>query len=276
MKTILIPVDFSETSAIALEVAANIAKRNKAKIILTHMAGVEDSLHKKPNDFEEAIYYSKLIGKKMEDFIDVPFLKGILIESVLQKHVSFKSISQLAIEVNASLIVMGSQGKGTVPFFSGSNAEKVVRSSETPVLVIKDNEPQFSPERLLYVSDFQLETVNAYHRIIEAATMLGSRIEFLYVNTPGSSFKSSYEIDQTLLKFFKEVKRRDPISAINMVHRYSDYSVEKGIMNYTSLRETDIIAIATHGRQGLSHWLKGSISEDVANHASKPVLTVKM
>ena len=61
-----------------------------------------------------------------------------------------------------------------------------------------------------------------------------------------------------------------------MLNVYCDYSVEKGIINYTSLTGTDIIAIATHGRKGLSHLLQGSICEDLTNHAITPVLTVKM
>ena len=86
MKTLLIPVDFSETSHKALEVAATIAKRVNAKIVLTHMAGVEDGIGKKPNNFEEALYYSKVTGKKFEEFTKVPYLEGIVVEPILQKH----------------------------------------------------------------------------------------------------------------------------------------------------------------------------------------------
>ncbi|MEP5131290.1 universal stress protein, partial [Nonlabens ulvanivorans] len=42
MKTILIPIDFSKTSHKALEVGTTIAKRIKAKLVLIHMAGLEE------------------------------------------------------------------------------------------------------------------------------------------------------------------------------------------------------------------------------------------
>lgn len=277
MKTLLIPVDFSETSKKALEVAATIAKRIEAKIVLTHMAGIEDGLTKNPNNFEEALFYSKLIGKKFEEFIQVPFLEGVLVEPILKKHMDFETVSEMATEIDADLIVMGSHGaKGFEEFFSGSNTEKVVRTSETPVLVIKDNDLNFAPDHILYASDFHLETVDAYHRIKDVAAMLGASIEFLYINTPGNNFKSTYEMDELLLDFFNEVGANDPVNAIKGVKRYSDYTVEQGIMHYASLSGTDIIAIPTHGRKGIAHFLKGSISEDVANHATIPVLTVKM
>ncbi|RNC87232.1 MAG: universal stress protein [Winogradskyella sp.] len=277
MKTLLIPVDFSDTSKKALKVAAIIAKRVNAKIVLTHMAGIESGLTKEPNNFEEALYYSKLIGKKFEEFTQVSFLDGVIVEPVLQKHLSFASVSEMAIELDVNLIVMGSHGsQGLEEFFMGSNTEKVVRSSEIPVLVIKDNDLNFAPETVLYASDFKLETVSAYNRIVEINKMLGTRLEFLYVNTPANNFKTTYEMDDVLLDFFKEVKHSNPVEAIKTVKRFSDYTVEQGIMRYAALVGADIIAIPTHGRKGLAHFLQGSISEDVANHAKMPVLTVKM
>ncbi|MFD1063994.1 universal stress protein [Winogradskyella litorisediminis] len=277
MKTLLIPVDFSSTSLKALEVGATIAKRISAKIILTHMVGVEEGYSIEPNNLEQVVYYKKLIGKKFEEFIAQPFLEGVLVEPLLQKQLDFFGINELAKELDASLIIMGSQGsKGIAEFLKGSNTEKVVRNSEVPVLVVKENEINFVPERILYASDFNLETVEAYHRIIEVSMLLNARIEFLYVNLSGKDFKSTSEMDETLLQFFKAVKHPEPVKAIKTVTRWSDYSVEKGVINYATLSGTDIIAIPTHGRKGLSHILQGSISEDVANHAIKPVLTVKI
>jgi nucleotide-binding universal stress UspA family protein len=38
--------------------------------------------------------------------------------------------------------------------------------------------------------------------------------------------------------------------------------------------DADLIVMGTHQRQGLSHWLFGSITEDTVNHAQIPVLAV--
>lgn len=277
MKTLLIPIDFTATSHKALEVGAVIAKRITAKIVLIHMAGLEQGLNNKNNSFEQAIFYSKVVGKKFEELSEEPYLEGITLEPFLQKHLDFEGINDLAKDLNATLIVMGSNGsKGLTEIIKGSNTEKVVRHSETPVLVVKDNDIIFAPERILYASDFNIETTNAYHRMVKVATVLNASIEFLYVNLPGNQFKSTSEMDATLLNFFKAVKHPDAVNAINTVHRYADYTVEQGVMNFAALSGTDIIAIPTHGRTGISHLLQGSISEDIANHAVMPVLTVKM
>jgi nucleotide-binding universal stress UspA family protein len=34
--------------------------------------------------------------------------------------------------------------------------------------------------------------------------------------------------------------------------------------------------MSTHGRRGLSHFFNGSISEDLVNHALRPVITFKI
>jgi nucleotide-binding universal stress UspA family protein len=60
-----------------------------------------------------------------------------------------------------------------------------------------------------------------------------------------------------------------------------DYSInvvghtdeEGGILEFSKQVKGDLIAIGTHGRQGISHFVHGSIAEDVVNHASGLVWT---
>ena len=277
MKKILIPVDFSSTSNKALEIAATIAKRISAKLILTHMAGINDSVLKGGPHLEEAVFHAKLAEKEYAKLLKEPFLDGIHVETVLQKELNFSNINDFAKEIDAALIVMGSHGSsGLKEIFKGSNAEKLIRHSEIPVLVIKENELVFAPERLIFVSNFDEEAVPAYYKIIEVATLLSVKVELLYINLPEIDFKSTKEVDELLLRFFNKVNHPDPVKAIKTVSRWADYSVEQGIFNFATLTGADIIAIPTHGRKGLAHFLNGSISEDVANHSLLPVLTVKM
>ena len=57
---------------------------------------------------------------------------------------------------------------------------------------------------------------------------------------------------------------------------YNDVIVEKGILNFGNSIDADVIAMSTHGRQGLSHFFNGSISEDLVNHSKRPVVTFKI
>ncbi|MGB5479439.1 MAG: universal stress protein, partial [Eudoraea sp.] len=55
-----------------------------------------------------------------------------------------------------------------------------------------------------------------------------------------------------------------------------DYSVEKGVLNFSESIHADVIGIPTHGRKGLSHFFMGSIGEDITNHSKIPVITFKI
>jgi nucleotide-binding universal stress UspA family protein len=64
-------------------------------------------------------------------------------------------------------------------------------------------------------------------------------------------------------------------SAIS-THIYNDVNVEKGILHFAKSINADLIGMSTHGRKGLSHFFNGSISEDLVNHAKRPVITFKI
>jgi nucleotide-binding universal stress UspA family protein len=279
MKTILIPVDFSKESEKALSVGAKIAKRITAKLILTHMADLDtDSLAKNPVDkITEKRDQSKLTAKCFQEFLKKYFLKDVLVEPIMQDRIDFDSISSFADDISADLIVMGSNGSNELKSSTiGSNTEKVVSSSKVPVLVVKKNELNFSFETLLFVSDFMEESLEAYQKISAIAATLQAKMSFLYINLPNTAFKSTKQMDEILFTFFTKSEHPDPVAAIKTVHRYADFSIEEGIYNFSSLSAADIIAIPTHGREGISHVLHKSISGDVANHSIIPVLTVRI
>ena len=279
MKTILVPTDFSSHSENALRTAAIIAKKNNANILVLHMAGIEDGLLTKEesNAALESVFYLKLAEKRFAEFLDMSYLNGIEVHQAIKKHRNFNEINEVAQEHNVSLIVISSHGSsGLKELFIGSNTEKVIRHSEIPVLVIKQLVSNFRMNSGVFASDFSFENISAYQKAKEFFRLFNARMHLIYINTPGRHFKSSKEIDKVLFHFFKNSGYTKPADRINDVEIISDYSIEEGIFSYSQLINTDIITIATHGRKGYSHLLKGSISEDVANHSIISVLTIKI
>ncbi|PVW15812.1 universal stress protein [Marixanthomonas spongiae] len=279
MKTILIPVDFSKESEKALSVGAIIANRIAAKLVLTHMTDLNNNQEREgaTDVISKKSSYSKLVAKRFDDFLQKDFLTGVLVEPLMQHHIDFNSISSLAEDISADLIIMGSKGKKELAEgVTGSNTEKVVRSSKVPVLVVKGNELNFSSDRILFVSDFNEESIDAYKRVCGIAEMLQSKMNFLYINLPGEAFKSTTKMDEVLFHFFSKAEHPDPVGAIKQVNRIADYSIKEGIYNFSNLTATDIIAIPTHGSNDISNTFHESISEDVANHSIIPVLTLRI
>lgn len=277
MKTILVPVDFSEHSEYALEVAANIAKKQNAEIVVLHMMGLSESYLTKDEKQEvfNAIYFMKLTNKRFEKLLKKEYLEGIDVTQEVKTHKVFSEINEVAAEYEADLIVMGSHGAaGVKEVFVGSNTEKVVRTSDTPVLVIKERTPNFNIEKAVFVTDFELDTLNSFLRARDFFKTFKVEPQILFINIP-EKFMSTGEMKLKAYNFLIEVGLDNKKFKDNIIF-YDDYTAEKGIFNYCNEAGIDTIAIPTHGRKGIGHFFYGSIGEDIANHANIPVVTFKI
>ena len=181
----------------------------------------------------------------------------------------------MAKEFGAELIVMGSHGSsGLKEVFVGSNTEKVVRTSEIPVLVIKHKMSDFHASNIVFANNFNKESIPAFIKAKKLFDAFDAELHLVYINTPGDGFRSSQEMEDRVGEFLAEAKVTD-LEAKDVAY-YSAYSIEEGLFAYSNKIDADLIAIPTHGRRGLAHFFSGSISEDLVNHAKIPVLTCKV
>ncbi|MCE2611548.1 universal stress protein [Flavobacteriaceae bacterium D16] len=278
MGKILVPVDFSEHSAYALEVAASLARQSDSEIVLLHMMGLSEAILTKDASQEaaEAHYYMKLTRKRFQEFLDKDFLQGIKVQEMVQNYKIFSEINEVALEVQAELIVMGSHGtSGLSSIFVGSNTEKVVRTAKVPVLVVKKQRPGYKPHKVVYACDYKVEDLSAYTKALELSKQWQAEVHLVFVNLPTEHFKSSEEIKRAREMFFKVAHNGQKPAEVS-THVVSDYSIEGGIFYFASTIGADLIAMPTHGRKGMAHFFKGSIGEDVANRADIPVITFKV
>ena len=278
MNKILVPVDFSIHSEYAMEVAANIAKKHDAEIIALHMMGISDAIVTKNQSKQmfEGIYYAKLAEKSFKEFLAKDFLKGIKITETVYNYKKFHELNDVANDLEVDLIVMGSHGSsGLSEVFVGSNTEKVVRSSDIPVLVIKHRAENFQIKNAVFASDFGTENIDAYNKAMDLFEKLNAKVTLLYINLPGQQYRSNKEMEDRVKSFLLEADNGN-LDRFNQVVYYNDYDVEDGIFNYSNQYGVDAIALPTHGRRGLSHFFSGSISEDLVNHSRIPVITLKI
>ena len=276
MKKILVPTDFSEEAENALKVAAQIAKKFDGEIFLLHMLElpldlIDPSQPKGSGDLPEAIFFMKLAHQRFNKVMKSDYLKGIKVHETVEFHEAFDGIMEISKKHDCDVIIMGSSGaEGLKDIFIGSNTEKVVRHSNIPVLVIKNEIPLFEVKKFVYATDLDPETIETFEKAINFAHKLNTTIELVMVNT-ASKFKTTDEIDEKLDHFTKG------INASNFEFKvYNDVNVETGILNYAKKIDADLIGISTHGRRGIAHFINGSLSEDLVNHAKRPIVTFKI
>ncbi|GGD84465.1 universal stress protein [Planktosalinus lacus] len=276
MKKIIVPVDFSKHSEYALKVAADIARKNKAELFLLHMLDISDQMISitEATKRRELLFFMQLANKQFEKFIDKDYMKGIKSSPIIKHYKVFEEVDNTAKEIDAEFIIMGSRGSsGVKGYFVGSNTEKVVRTSDIPVLVVKSEAKDFNPKTIVFASDFNKENLNAFKTIKQFADSYDATLKLVYVNTPNANFKNTLEIREQMRNFLNKNSISNHSEDIVI---FNDYTITDGIQNAALMLQADLIAIPTHGRKGINKILAGSISEEVANKSEIPVLTVKI
>lgn len=274
MKKILVPTDFSDHAEYALKVAAQIARKNNGEIVLLHMLELphegSDAIGS-GHDIPEIIFFKKKAEERLDEIANSNILSGISVTQITKLERAFDGILNFSGKDEIDLIVMGSHGaSGFKEMFIGSNTEKVVRHSETPVLVIKKDSDNFTVNNFVFASDFTDEAKKPFKKVIEFANEFNAKIHLLMVNTP-NNFKSTSVAEKMINDFIASFDISNYAT-----HIYNDVNVEKGILHFAKSVNADLIGISTHGRKGLSHFFNGSISEDLVNHAKRPVVTFKI
>ncbi|MGB3468612.1 MAG: universal stress protein [Cyclobacteriaceae bacterium] len=278
MKTILVPTDFSTEANNALDFAMQLALKNGAEIKLLHVIELPSASFRVTGDVQtgvdslDNVYTLKLLdtikANLSEQELNVSD-KGIKVSSQMEIGNVYKHISQNISEEDTDLIVMGSKGAtGWKEVLIGSNAERVIRNSEVPVLTIKEKTDLSAMKNMVYAigdcSDKSVPVVKNFQKI------LGLNCHLLKVyNTTKISYTHASAKDY-VRNFAKNTEFVD--FTVNVIDAPW---VEEGILDFVSHNKIDMIAMGTHGYKGLSHFLNGSRAEDVANHAKIPVLTIK-
>ncbi len=279
MKKILVPTDFSKQADYALAAAADIARKNGAEVILLHVvegftSGSFATMGGVPDDLNEEVFMAKMLEKgkaALEKHAANDQYSGANITTKVQVGNAFTHISKDILENDADLVVMGSQGtSGYEEAFIGSNTEKVVRHASCPVITIK-NPVDFSQiNDIAFAADFLDKETNVIKNLKVLQEALGAKLHLVKVDTP-RNFESSRSINKRIQGFVRDHQLENYTISI-----YNEYAEEDGIIYFAEDIDADMIAMATHGRTGLLHLLSGSIAEDVANHAQRPVWTCKV
>lgn len=277
MKKIIVPIDFSKHSENALKAAALLANKTNASIVALHMLNLQEvNLSESPSyQQEKTVFFLKLAEKKIKEFLNKEYLKEVEVVPLIKHYKVFSEINAIAKEINADVIVMGSHGaSGLKEFFIGSNTEKVIRFSDIPVLVLKNNLTDVNFNDIVFATDFSEKAIPAFKKMLATLAVFNAQKHLLYVNLPNEEFRTTPEMDELAHNFL--MKAEGNIDRLINVNFVCAKTIESGILDFSSAIGADLITTATHGRKGLSHIFSGSISEDLSNHSALPIMTFKL
>ena len=141
VKKILVPTDFSETSAEAVQTAIDFAKVFQASIEVVHV--MVEPTFVLPPPVEMATFPFDLteimtrVQRNLEAACDQVRAAGVPCELTTLSGRAAPELVAHAKKIGADLIVMGTHGRGGIEHaLLGSVAERVVHHSPCPVLVV--------------------------------------------------------------------------------------------------------------------------------------------
>ncbi len=137
IKTILVPVDFSEHNRWALDFAVALAKDANAKLIIVH---VQDEPIRFAGGDGLALADLRLRTRALDHKLNqtLPVSTDVVVEHQLLTGVPAIEIVRFAEQHAVDVIIMNSHGrKGLIHLLLGSVAENVIRNAPCPVITVK-------------------------------------------------------------------------------------------------------------------------------------------
>lgn len=142
-RRILHPSDFSRASGVAFKKAVELAKSDRAELMLVHVmspiAPIAGEGYVSPKMYEDIAASSRAWAQKQLDrLLAKTKTAGVRAKSYVLEGVAHDQIARIARSRHADLIVMGTHGRsGLAKLFLGSVAGRVVAAAPCPVLTVR-------------------------------------------------------------------------------------------------------------------------------------------
>jgi nucleotide-binding universal stress UspA family protein len=273
MKTIIIPIDFSDNAEKALKYALKLSEKLSAKVFLLHSyytihSNVHESLNKLDVVLQKA---EKLSNEQLKEFYNkvspdaaynVEFISG-------GKSVVNEIISQVK-EKNIDLVVMSTEGISSKlgRLFLDTNTSQVVEQASCPVIVIPGDtkEEHMEMKNMVYATQYLESDISNLKALAEMAVLFGSKIEVIHV-----SEHESEEVKQLLPEFEQRVKKEVPTIQPSFKLLQGD-DVEETLENYLGNNSADLLIMSTRNRDFMDNLFEKSITKSMAQYLSIPLM----
>lgn len=281
-KNILVPVDFSTQSESVIRYALSWATVENGSVQVLYVNELTSlpfgsssypfgvvtfpELENEINDWAKDEYAKLLKEFSKEDTakLSLKIMNGKAADT----------ISAHATENKFDVIIMATHSHNLVEkFFLGSTMERVIRITQTPVVVLREpsSSPAFPPKHILATTDYSKESFYLFEPLLALCGKVKAPVTLLAVDSLEASYLGELNEDdkRNIDSGFSE----KGVKADWVKIRSTD-AVE-GILDFIQTTKPDLIAMTTHGRSGLSKILLGSTTESIIRQIRIPVLVIR-
>lgn len=273
---ILVPTDFSEQCTIALEQSYNLAREYNAEITLLYViedGGMLSKLFSKEQHEDMRIniqYQLDLLAAEVEN------KSKITVNTLIAKGVIYEKIAEVADLINATMIIMGTNGgEGLKKRFIGSNALRVARESKIPVITIKGKHHRNGCKNIVLPLDLTKQTREKVGKAIELSKLFhGAAIRVVSVLFTTDEFlvnRLTRQLGQ--VKAFLE-KEGVECTAEIIKSIKSKETLAQNILEYANQVDGDLIMIMTQQEVEFTKYFIGSAAQEIIHHSTIPVMSI--
>ena len=274
---ILVPVDFSEQSLIALDQSYNLAKEYNAEITLLYV--IEDNgLFAKLFSNEQHETLRKDIQDQLDKLAEEVAKKSKLtVNTLVGKGIIYEKIAEVAELINATMIIMGTNGStGIKKRFIGSNALRVTRESRIPVITIKGKHHRNGCKNIVLPLDLTKETREKVTKAVELSKLFhGAAVRVVSVLFTTDEFlvnRLTRQLGQ--VKTFLE-KEGVECSAEIIKGIKGKETLSENVIDYAKQVDGDLIMIMTQQEVDFTELFIGSAAQEIINHSPIPVFSIR-
>jgi nucleotide-binding universal stress UspA family protein len=252
--SILVPIDTTEQSVIALNQSYNLARHTNSTIVLLSV--------------EEDVSSYSLQRKLAELAKEAASKSGRPVETMLRKGNVFEEIHKVADVLNP-LVMVGLTDKLSISTIIGRNAFKMVRTSRHPVMTIRGRQNRNEYKTILLPLDLTKESREKVDKAVELAKRFNSTIRVISVLS-----QTDEEAENKLIAYSNQVWkyiRSQNIRATVRTLRGSNPA--QLILEYGQQIDADLILIMSKAAVNVKEFFTGTIAERIINESEIPVLS---
>jgi nucleotide-binding universal stress UspA family protein len=278
IETTLVPIDFSETSLMALEqaVALTSVLNENSKITLLHIIEgasfptITESAHEAATDHHDVLAIEGAINR-LHKIAESHGREGIEFSFVIAGGKAYKKIAEIASDIKADTIVMGTHGSSGIQAFAGSNASKVIQIAPCPVIVIKQKPVNQGCKNIVLPLDLTLETRQKVNFAVKIAKHYGSTVHIVSMEEKDEFLSTRLENNLAQVEAYLN-ERGIPTTTNTM--KASGGNFVKQTLAWAEGKGADLIIIMSQQDKELSEYIYGSYSQQIVNRSNIPVMAV--
>ena len=273
---ILIPIDFSNQSMYALTKACSLAQTKNSKVYILSVIEEQNKISSLFLDDQTDILQNKVKSKLNKISEEMHAKYSIDIEVMVSKGKVYNQIIDVSKMISTDLIIMGTTGSPKEGFkkFIGSNAERVVRLAQCPVITIKGQNLKNGCQNIILPLDLEKETREKITYAIEYARYWDATIRLVSV-----LLDDNQQNKNVLIKNINQAERfiKDAGVSCSAELVSGDKKVTLGdfVFNYAKENDGDLIMIMTK-KEELSLSQNISVTARyIINNSEIPVMSIR-